>query len=240
MFIASLPPRIVLLVLALFAVDGLFIGFDTFVRALKFFGLVGTWELHNYLSVETERGPAEFFNYFKVGLIVAVLALTYLKSRVLPCLIIALFFVFAGLDDSFQIHERVGEALAMTLGLGAFAGLSGESVGQLVFFSAVGGGLLTACAIAWVFADALGRRIFLVFLPLFAALAFFAAVVDSVRDANEDTLVLYSGLGLIEDSGEMVVVTVACAVAFGVFFFFKETTGKKTHRAARTVGELAE
>lgn len=220
MFLSSLPQRAGYFIVLLLTIDGLFIGFDTLVHVFKFLELGGDWVFYERFGIETEGGFAEIFNYLKLSIVVAVLAATVLRARIMPCLIIALGFAFAGLDDGLQFHENVGEILEHRLGLSPLGGISANSVGQLLYFAAVGGAFSLAFVIGWFLTGTDGRRIFLVFVPMFGALAFFAVVLDGLSDAFSNSVILYNLLGLIEDGGEMLVVTVACGVALGIFHHF--------------------
>ena len=231
MFLSSLSRRAGYFILSLAAVDVFFIGADTMIHGLKFFELGDDWSFYNKFGVEAEGGFAEVFNYVQLSIVVAVLGAAFLRTRILPCLIIAVCFAFAGLDDSLELHETAGTLLELRLGLSPLAGLSAASVGQLLYFAVVGGVFSLVFVVGWRFADGDGRRVLLVFVPIFFALAFFAVVVDGLRDTSSNTVILHNVVGILEDGGEMLVVTVACGVALGIFRHFGRHSSKKVQYA---------
>ncbi len=215
---SQLPQRAQNFIICLFGIDALFIGFGALIYALRYFGMEADGGVLDRFSIGRDRGFPEMFNYLKVSIIVAVLTATYLRSRVTPCLIIALCFAYVGLDDSLRIHEQLGAYLADSLALPAIAGMSAEALGQVLGFAAVGSVITSAFVIGWLYTDATYRRLFLVFAILLCALSFFAVLVDALHQmARSHSRVISGLLGLIEDGGEMLVITLSCWVAFGVF-----------------------
>ena len=218
MFLSQLPQRAQNFIICLFGIDALFIGFDALIHALTYFGMEADGGVLGRFHIERDRGFPEMFNYLKLSIIVAVLTATYRRSRATACLIIALSFAYVCLDDSLRIHEQLGAYLPDSLALPAIEGMSAEALGQVLGFAAVGSVITLVFVIGWLYTDATYRRLFLVFAILLCALSFFAVIVDALHHMTPSHLrVIRILFGLIEDGGEMLVVTLSCWVAVGVF-----------------------
>ncbi len=202
-------------VICLFGVDALFIGYYSLVRALRFFGMDIEAGL---FSITRDGGVPEVFNYLKLSLIVVVLSATYLRSRALLFLVTALCFGYVGLDDSLRIHEQLGNYLAEGLTLPVIAGLPSQALGELLVFASVGSVFTLAFVIAWLRTDAAQPRQFFACTFLLFALSFFAVFVDLLHALVGDvSRVVSKMLTIIEDGGELLIVSLSCWVLLSIF-----------------------
>ena len=159
-------------------------------------------------SIEQDKGHAEFFQYTKQFWIILLLALTFIKEASLTNFSWLMVFCYVLLDDALSIHENLG---LLTSSLWSFAnlGLRPRDWGELLITATVGVVLLTPVAIAFLRASRRERRHTLVLAALLFLLAFFGIFIDMVH-------IWFGGeqWGLVEDGGEMLVVSMVLYYAF--------------------------
>jgi hypothetical protein len=115
-------------------------------------------------------------------------------------------FSYVFLDDTFQIHERLGAWISERFAVAGPFGLRGVDIGELMV-SALAGVIVTlSLVVAWRRSGADARRVSLVLIALLFALAFFGVAMDMLH-------VVMTGpweyrMGIVEDGGEMIVVTI--------------------------------
>ena len=153
--------------------------------------------------ISRDRGFPEIFQYLKEGSVVAITAWLYRSRRSPVYLAWSLVFCYLLLDDSLRIHEVTGEWLADGLNLKAVAGIDARDLGQ-VAVSAAAGTVLLGLAVLATIRDRSPARALTVGLGLsVVGLAVFGVVTDVI-----DAIDLF---GLVEDGGEMVVMSYAAA-----------------------------
>lgn len=116
-------------------------------------------------------------------------------------------------DDGFSIHEDLGLYLA---DLGEFAPsfFRPEDVGELIVSASAGLILFSLIGLCYLKGSKVFRSITHDIILLFSGLVFFGVVVDSIHGA----MYLFTGeLGLIEDGGELVVISLILAYVWAVF-----------------------
>jgi hypothetical protein len=127
-------------------------------------------------------------------------------------------------DDMFQFHEKVGGPLGAKLGIPPAYGLRTDDYGEIAFAAALG-----LCALALVFATfrlggRMARRVSADLLCLLGALGLFAVFFDTLHTITYFRApALAPVFALIEDGGEMVVVSAIAAYAFNVM----KNTGRR-------------
>ena len=217
LFPAPLKQSALILVLILFGVDALFIGLHALMLALKFFGFQEAGSSLVHFNIARDGGIPEIFNYFKLCLVSAVLMLIYRRSRVPMYLILALIFAYAFLDDALLLHEQLGSVLAEALALPDKWGLKGRTYGQPLYFAIVAGVSAPMLLGGWIYANSTHRRLSATMIASLCALAFFAVFVDIVHAfVAGHSLIAKHALALVEDGGEMLVVTLSCWVALSI------------------------
>lgn len=190
---ASLRP-IGRLLIVLLAVDGVFL----VVHALHVrYGVPGSGRW----LISLDRGNPELFQYLKEGAVVALLLAAYRHVRSAVQLAWAAAFVYLLLDDSLEIHETIGDWLA----LGDAFGIEGRDLGQVAVSATVAVAILAAVAITTVRDRTPARWLTAGLTPVLLALGFFGVVADVIEPIDV--------LGLVEDGGEMVSISAAVAVA---------------------------
>jgi hypothetical protein len=170
-----------------------------------------------HYSLETDGGLAEFYQYMKQFWLTLCLATAYFQRREKPFLCWAGLFGFLLLDDAVQIHERAGFWLGKTLGLPAVFGLRPDDLGEMIVAGAVGGALLLSLAVTQWREQGPSRRTSRDLLILTGALASCGVILDTFHVVVYYRLPAFATfLALLEDGGEMLIVSALTAYAFNV------------------------
>ena len=192
----------------------LLLGTDAILIVLHFFLLSNAftgWSLDPNFSLTRDRGFAEVFQYVKEYWIVLMLVFLALNQWSFCYLSWGILFGYLLLDDGFQIHEQVGMELSQAFGFPSMMGLRPQDLGELVVLASVASILFVAIGLATYIADRKERRFSRDAFFILLALVFFGVVVDMIHiifmDAGWKHIVGYV-LGVIEEGGEMVVMSV--------------------------------
>ena len=195
----------------------LLIGTDAVFTLLHFIYVETDWLRGRALSLEADGGPAETIQYVKEFWVAVCMAFAFISTRYLAYAVWAFFFLFLLVDDATQLHENVGYWLGQRYGFRAPFGLRPDDIGELLFAGAVGVTTLAGVGIAALRGTEQCRRISRDLFTLVCALALFGVVIDVVH------VITYMGQSLtaqvflvIEDGGEMIVMSVLVAYAFHV------------------------
>ena len=164
------------------------------------------------LSVESDRSVPEFFQYLKELFVAVMFWRLSSRSKDRSYWSICILFAYIFVDDAFSFHENVGfflgEALHLKDGV-----IDAKDVGELLV-SAISGVFIFGF-IGWRYfrSNTYFRNVVHDVLILFAGLAFFGVVVDTVHSASRGMDYLPQILGLIEDGGEMIMVSLMAIYA---------------------------
>jgi hypothetical protein len=164
-------------------------------------------------SVTQDHGYAEFYQYLKELWILVLFFFLGLKNRNILFFLFSLLFLYFVLDDALRIHERVGAFLAFNLNFQSRFGLREVDFGELVVYLFVGVQFLLLLAAAFLHSDRYSKDIAKKLLFMLAILAFFGILVDLVQTLARGTLV-FGILGLVDDGGELIVMSVITAFVF--------------------------
>ncbi|MBW4538808.1 MAG: hypothetical protein KME43_06615 [Myxacorys chilensis ATA2-1-KO14] len=166
----------------------------------------------NPYSIETDRGFAEFFQYMKEYWCVLLLGLIVVKKRSPLYLSWMLLFLYLLIDDSTSFHEEVGLYISNSLGFIPLFGLRGQDFGEVLVTASVSLFLLGYIAIAYRLGDHLFRKASKYLIAMLFALAAFGVLLDLIHIMAP---VEFSGkLGLLEDGGEMIVMSAMTTFVF--------------------------
>ena len=162
---------------------------------------------HHLYSIEQDRGYSEIYQYLKFCWIVALLLLIAWKSKEWRYLTWGAVFMYFLADDSLQIHEQVGLLIGPNFSFFPTFGLRLQDLGEL----AVSATAATLLLLPLLFAYRGGPQVFrktsqdivLLILPL----VFFGVVVDMAHIAIKGGPKVSFILGVIEDGGEMLSVS---------------------------------
>lgn len=189
-------------------IDGLFMGF----HALHVWS---PWLKSGSFSIELDGGRAEQFQYIKQIWLCAALGLLWIVTRGRSFLVWALFFFFLLLDDALQLHETLGVKISAALDLGPAFGLRPDDFGELIFAGAVGGSLLLFVAYIMRVGSDQARQLSADLMCFVGALAVFGVLIDTLHTITYFRWpAIAPALALIEDGGEMIVVSCIAAYAF--------------------------
>ena len=165
-------------------------------------------------ALDYDRGHAEFYQYIKLLWIIALFAALFARTRTAGFAAWGLLFAYLLLDDALAIHETVGGFVAQALPFAELAGLRAQDFGELAVSAAAGAVLLTLLAWAYARGRAAFRRVSRHIVLLLAALAFFGVAVDMLQSLFRYDGIVAPLLGIIEDGGEMLV------MSFAVWYVF--------------------
>lgn len=164
-------------------------------------------------SIESERAYAEIFQHVKEFWIVILLILLAMRRANFLYLSWSLLFSYILLDDSVEIHERLGAFLAHFFSFQPQFYLRAQDFGELIVFFFFGTMLFGLIAITHYLSDFADRRISKCLFNRVALLLFLGVIVDAVDIIVRHTLAT-SVLGMIEDGGEMLVMSVIASFVF--------------------------
>jgi hypothetical protein len=164
-------------------------------------------------SLEEDRGYGEVFQYVKFFWICLMLTLAFRHSRQLVYCAWALLFSYLLLDDALLIHEKLGVYLAEALEIEPMLGLRPQDFGELMVSAAAGSVLLSLIALAYLRSGNEAKSFSIAMAALFGILVFFGVGVDMLHSALRD-MPGGSLLGLLEDGGELVAVSLTCGFLF--------------------------
>jgi len=161
------------------------------------------------LFVNAPRGVPEFMQYGKEGLVAGLLARAahHWKSGLLAAW--SLLFGYLMFDDWLELHERLGFIIAEAGGWPAVLGLRPRDLGEIAASGAVAG-VFMLC-VGWLRRTSTqeSRAVNADLMVLLAALGFFGVFIDVAHIALEQFG--WRGLTLLEDGGEMVVMSLILA-----------------------------
>lgn len=177
----------------------------------------------SYFNINRDGGLAEWFEYAKSG--AAALALIACARTVGS----RAFGVLAGLhiwiaaDNSLRLHEQLGGLIGEALFRGDVLGLiPARDAGQVVFHGLV---LAAASALLWLTArrepPTLWPTLGVLFMATISA-GFFGVVVDAYHASSLSEGISGWVLILIEDGGETIMLSLACALSIGCWLALRE------------------
>jgi hypothetical protein len=158
-------------------------------------------------SIEKDNTYPEFYQYIKF-LWIIILFSYVLKSTKHPSYISwILTFVYFLCDDALKIHEMIGGYIAKSFDFHPPLNLRLQDFGELTVSATIGALLLAIFVGAYLHGSQTFKKVSKDMLLFIAALVFFGVFVDMVHIAIELGPVVRFGLGITEDGGEMVVVS---------------------------------
>jgi hypothetical protein len=169
----------------------------------------------HYFSLEADGGIAESYGYVKEGAVVVAMLLCWKRRRSPTFFVWSVVFAILLIDDSFSLHERVGEWLGIELGLPGWLGLRPQDVGELLFAAVLG------CATLALLGAAIARERGAAVAPsitlavLLGALVLCGVVIDAVHViAYFSRSSLAWVLTIVEDGGELLVMSLIAGYAY--------------------------
>lgn len=215
-------PVVVKLVRVLISIDLVFLVVHVikFLFNEEFIALFGYWIYRN-LTLTNDWALPEIFNYVKFVVIVYLLVRVFAAIRQPVYLAWAFVYTVALLDDSLQIHEILGAYFGnmievtklFEITLQADQGFRLQDSGELIVYALLGGAFFVVLGFGFLWSQPLHRRIGIGFALLLGSLAFFSVVIDLL----DRFVVDYGVVGTIEDTGEMLVISLTVGYALIVY-----------------------
>lgn len=157
-------------------------------------------------SLTEDRGLAESFMYLKELTIVLLLIMLIYQNRVFLFGGLIFLFGYFLFDDMLSIHETVGYNLSEMFSFPSILGLRPEDLGELLVTAIAGAIIGSTLLIGYIIAKKEQRRIFRIYGYLIAGFLVFAVGVDMI-DPSIDSLAMRGVVSMIEDTGEMFVMS---------------------------------
>jgi len=172
----------------------------------------------DFFNIGRDWSAGELGNYVKWSLIVFALFLAYSRVRAPGYLALAVVFLICLLDDSLQFHERGATALiSLSLISDTYGQAQGE-IGELIVWSVLGAICVGIMGWGWAASNANERRKIWPALILFLGIFFCAVILDVLHTVVVIRSMIAGLLGLAEDGGEMVVLTLLLSYIWAVFY----------------------
>lgn len=182
-----------------------------------------SWLPDYHLSIEHDRGYAEIFQYFKEIGILLLLGRIGFAQRSPLFIAWSLLFLYVLADDALSLHETWGLAMAQSFSLEPMMGLRGADLGELAATTLAVSGLLMLVGITYRPAPVALRAVSVDLVALLAALACCGVVFDMLHIAAPLGVprAIYA---LVEDGGEMLVMSLVLARVAGARFIFGQAS----------------
>lgn len=183
---------------------------DAFFILLHITKDVAGWQ-NRLLELDTDRGYAEVFQYIKFIYIIVLLSLFSWARRTWQVALWIPVFIYLLLDDSLRIHETGGGILVRTLGLQNMFALRAQDYGELLVVAIAGALLAIPLVIGYYKGTQLTKSIYRLLLCLVILLAIVGVGIDMLHIAARRIYSGYDFIAIIEDGGEMIVVSLIVA-----------------------------
>ena len=139
----------------------------------------------------------------------------------------SLLFLYLLLDDSLQLHERLGSIVASRMGYAPGFQLRAQDFGELTVVGSVGLLFASLLALTWWRGDREFRTVSRDLALLVGVVVLFGVGVDMLH-SMAGSPALTAALALLEDGGEMVSMSFVCWYAYRVFLRQRSSTTAQT------------
>lgn len=187
--------------------------------------------------VDVDGGYPEFLQYVKLLWVVLLLGIVWLRWRRGVWLTLAATALALLADDALGLHEEFGPVVGALVPLPAALADYANDIGEALVMAAMGGVLLLAILVGYRVADPRSRDWLRPIIGLLVLLAAFAGVVDPLHQTTEG--LLYDAVTVVEDGGEMIVVSLLAATGFHTAVHAAGLTNPPPGRAPRRPGTSA-
>lgn len=184
-----------------------FINLTNFCNALN---------LDSYFSITRDRGYAEVFQYLKEYWLIILFFFLTINQNLKIYFGWFFLFIYLLLDDALELHENLGLMIANRLNYTALFNLRPEDYGELTIFGIVGILFFLWLSISYRWANSRERKIFRNLIKILLGLVVFAVFVDIVHVLLDRYVFWKSTLGIVEDGGEHIVMSVMVCYVMSV------------------------
>lgn len=216
-------PTAMTVLLVLVGMDMVLIGAHLLISGGQYLGMIDERAMNtlSLFSITSDRSVPEYFNNVKEMLMLGTMVLIWMRSRAMIYMSWSIVLLLILGDDTLRIHENIGHWVS------AYWFGSSASDGRAVVEMAVWAGyaLLTVCLLWHGHRHSTDeeRDNSWAFLFGILAVSFFAVGVDALHSLI--VAIGTSGLGRLanallhvaEDGGEMVMLSLTCAIILGVY-----------------------
>ncbi len=164
-----------------------------------------------------DRGYAEFFQYTKELWIAFLFLFLAVKRKKGIFYVFSLLFLYLMFDDSFTLHENLGQFLAEMFHFQDMLGLRAVDFGELLVSGLVGLLFLAALVLFYFLSDQFSRHIALYMGLFMGMLAFFGVALDMVEVIIPDRGIARV-FTIIEEGGEMLVMSLITLFVYRIHF----------------------
>jgi len=192
---------------ALLIIDLIFIIIHIITCFLYFIGKIENFGDYNILVLTQDESFAEIFQYLKYLSVIIMIGYLMNLEKAYAYISWVLLFVFFLLDDSLSLHESMGEVLVNKFNFKPMFGLRAVDFGELTFVAIVGMAILLSFVLAYFKGNLIFKRRTIDLFVLLAFMIFFGIGFDMLHEILGENLKVGFVIGLIEDGGEMVVMT---------------------------------
>ena len=161
-------------------------------------------------SLGKDLGLAESFMYVKEYWVILLLAYLAWTRKKFMYFAWAILFLYIMADDLIQMHEKVGAMLVSKFELVPMFNLRAQDFGELAFSGFSGMVLLSLIGVSYIKSDANIRRICRHLIILLSSLVLFGVVFDMIQIMFADNHIMFHIFGIIEDGGEMIILSFFC------------------------------
>jgi hypothetical protein len=171
---------------------------------------------HQVFSLKVDGGYGDVFQYVKWFWIALMLFGLFVEIRHAAFFGWAFFFGYLLIDDSCQLHEKLGTLIAQRFELNPVFNLKAQDLGELtvgiftasIFFLLLGG--------AYLFSTMEVKKVSKRLVSLVAAIVFFGVGADMLHSITYSTSI-GAFFGILEDGGEMLAASVVCWYVYTLF-----------------------
>ncbi|MFT7584608.1 MAG: hypothetical protein ACI9EW_001029 [Cellvibrionaceae bacterium] len=158
-------------------------------------------------SISKDFGFAEVYGYAKEFWIMGTLFVFALEAKKKQLVYIAwsLLFLYLLLDDSIQIHEKLGEYLIDYFQLQPMYNLRAQDFGEIIVTLFFGLSLFSFIGVAYLFSDDTAKRVSQHLFVLILSLVFFGVIVDIAHEAIAWGKEFWR---VVEDGGELIILSI--------------------------------
>ena len=195
------------LLLSLLIVDLVFVIIHIATCFLYFIGKIENFGDYNFLVLTQDESFAEIFQFLKYLSVIIMIGYLIYVEKAYAYISWSLLFIFFLLDDSLSLHENIGEFLVKEFNFKPMFGLRAVDFGELTFVGIVGLFLLLSFLFAYLKGTSRFRKGTIDLFILLSFMIFFGIGFDMLHEILGENLKVGFVIGLIEDGGEMVVMT---------------------------------
>jgi len=164
-------------------------------------------------AVDRDLGYAEIYQYIKEFWIILLLLFATIKRKHLTYFAWSLLFMYLLMDDSMRFHEIAGGYLVYHFDIQPMFNLRAQDFGELGVSAMFGFLLFALIGVAYLFSGRTAKQISKHLFILIMLLAFFGIVVDMLHAAIPWGKSIW---GLVEDGGEMLIMSIIVWYVFGL------------------------